>query len=267
VSMVGCLGDDGYGRELRRALRTDGVGVRHVRRVAAPTGVALIVVGPDGENLIAVASGANSLVTPDDVSAARARLERADVIVAQLEVPLGVGDGGGTARGRALRAERGAMQVLSNELLGRERARGERSELAMRVGRAWPRATRLRRRRRFGLQGRKSLVTLGGRALAISATGTSAVEAFAVEPGRYHGRWRRVRRGACGSLSRTGNAHGCRPLRLGGGRPGLYAARCPAVATNARGGRATPRDLVHVERAGIGRHARDRAVGVEGAIG
>src|SRR3954454_8683496 len=88
VSMVGCLGEDGYGRELRRALRGDGVGLRHVRRVAEPTGVALIVVGSDGENLIAVASGANALVTAADVATARAQLERADVIVAQLEVPL-----------------------------------------------------------------------------------------------------------------------------------------------------------------------------------
>ncbi len=63
VALVGAVGDDEAGRASLADLRAEGVDVAAVREIAKlPTGVALIVVDARGENQIAVASGANSVV-------------------------------------------------------------------------------------------------------------------------------------------------------------------------------------------------------------
>ena len=68
VAVVGAVGDDDHGRAALQALRDEGIDVAAVRVLDdAATGVALIVVAPDGENQIAVASGANArLDAPSD---------------------------------------------------------------------------------------------------------------------------------------------------------------------------------------------------------
>lgn len=80
VQMVGCVGDDEYGRVAKSNLAAHGVGVRAVRTVAgALTGVALIVVDARGRNLIAVAPNANVHV--------RVPGRPFDIAVMQLETP------------------------------------------------------------------------------------------------------------------------------------------------------------------------------------
>jgi ribokinase len=59
VRLVGAVGDDEDGRAALEALRREGVDVEGVATVDEPTGAALIVVDRDGDNQIAVASGAN----------------------------------------------------------------------------------------------------------------------------------------------------------------------------------------------------------------
>jgi ribokinase len=54
----------------------------------AATGVALIIVDRDGQNLIAVASGANNRLTPNCVQMAESAIRSARVLAVQLEVPL-----------------------------------------------------------------------------------------------------------------------------------------------------------------------------------
>jgi len=66
-------------------LRRDGVNLARVQRVARPTGCALIMVGGGGENLIAVASGANAAVEAAQVP--DRMLGPDTVLVAQMEVP------------------------------------------------------------------------------------------------------------------------------------------------------------------------------------
>lgn len=66
VAMVGAVGDDDHGSEAVEALRSEGVDVTAVRRVIGATGVALILVGPRGENQIGVAPGANRALTSAD---------------------------------------------------------------------------------------------------------------------------------------------------------------------------------------------------------
>jgi len=86
VAFVGSVGDDGDGRALRAALQADGIDVAGLEVADAPTGVALISVGDDGENAIVVVAGANG--TDAAFSASQAALvSDADVVIAQLEIP------------------------------------------------------------------------------------------------------------------------------------------------------------------------------------
>jgi ribokinase len=69
VAMIGCTGDDDFGRALRAALRAEGVDDSAVRTVAgAPTGIAMITVDQAGENMITVAPGANHEVSTADLA-------------------------------------------------------------------------------------------------------------------------------------------------------------------------------------------------------
>ncbi|MGH2452173.1 MAG: ribokinase [bacterium] len=89
VSIVGCVGDDLFGRQLVDGLREEGIDTRAVRvDRGTPSGVALITVDPDGHNTIVVAPGANRRLTVADVEAARQAIAEADVLLAQLEVPV-----------------------------------------------------------------------------------------------------------------------------------------------------------------------------------
>ena len=85
--MLGAVGDDPLGVAALEALHRDGVGTDHVLvATEAATGVALIAVGPDGENQISVAPGANGALRPAHVLGALERL-RPRVLLASLEVP------------------------------------------------------------------------------------------------------------------------------------------------------------------------------------
>src|SRR5262249_22874446 len=85
VMMAGAVGNDEFAAVALAGLQHEGVDLTLVRQVARPTGCASIMVGADGENLIAVASGANT-----DVRAAAvpdAVLGPGTVLVCQMEVP------------------------------------------------------------------------------------------------------------------------------------------------------------------------------------
>jgi ribokinase len=89
VTLVARIGDDMFGRLAVQGFKADGIDVRYVLEdPTAPSGVALIFVDRDGENSIAVASGANARLTPADVQAATDAIRTADVMVTQLETPL-----------------------------------------------------------------------------------------------------------------------------------------------------------------------------------
>jgi ribokinase len=83
VRMIGAVGRDANGTSALEALAAEGVDVAGVRRAAAPTGVALIAVGPGGENQIVVAPGANQLVAPSDIGSLRG-----DVLITNHEIPI-----------------------------------------------------------------------------------------------------------------------------------------------------------------------------------
>lgn len=88
VAMIGCVGSDAYGVQLRDALLVEGIDCQAVSRVDGSSGVALIVVDDSSQNAIVIVAGSNGELTPASLQAADAVLQAADVIVCQLEVPL-----------------------------------------------------------------------------------------------------------------------------------------------------------------------------------
>jgi ribokinase len=89
VTFVGRVGGDMFGQQAAASLKREGLDLRYlVRDPDAPSGVALIVVDDAGQNLIAVAPGANHRLTPADVAAAQPAIASAKVMLLQLEVPL-----------------------------------------------------------------------------------------------------------------------------------------------------------------------------------
>lgn len=89
VSFVAKVGDDEFGAAAVRSYQAEGIDTRSVTRASGTaSGVALILVDADGENAIAVASGANGLLSPADIDAAADAIAAADVLLIQLEIPV-----------------------------------------------------------------------------------------------------------------------------------------------------------------------------------
>jgi len=88
VRLIGRLGNDTFGAELRTSLEEAGVDITGVSTSDGVSGVAVIVVSERGENSIVLAPGANSKVTPADIDANISILRSAGMVLAQLEIPL-----------------------------------------------------------------------------------------------------------------------------------------------------------------------------------
>ncbi|QKZ05892.1 ribokinase [Pseudomonas eucalypticola] len=89
TAMIGCVGDDAYGEQLRGALLAEGIDCQAVASVAGvSSGVALIVVDDASQNNIVIVAGGNGEVRPQRVQDADALLQQAEVLVCQLEVPM-----------------------------------------------------------------------------------------------------------------------------------------------------------------------------------
>ncbi len=88
VWFVGRVGDDAFGTALRAELQAAGIHTDYVMSEPdTASGVALIGVADSGQNAIIVAPGANGLVRPGDIEAARATIADADAVIVQLEIP------------------------------------------------------------------------------------------------------------------------------------------------------------------------------------
>ena len=89
VAFIAKVGDDLFGREARSLFAKEGIRTDYVfTDPNEPSGVALIMVDGNGENCIAVASGANGLLSPADLAPARSVIERAGLLLMQLETPV-----------------------------------------------------------------------------------------------------------------------------------------------------------------------------------
>lgn len=88
TSFVGLVGRDDLGTMARGDLERAGVDVTHLGESDNPTGVAAILVDEDGQNVIAVASGANADVGPEHVRAAfESMAAERRVVLVNLEIP------------------------------------------------------------------------------------------------------------------------------------------------------------------------------------
>lgn len=106
VRMIGAVGKDSLAAEALALLRQGGVDLSGVREAHAATGTAAILVDEAGENMIALAPGANDSVLPGDLS--RAALKKGDVVLLQQEIPLETVDAALDAAAAA-----GAVTVLN----------------------------------------------------------------------------------------------------------------------------------------------------------
>jgi ribokinase len=88
VRMIGRLGDDPFGVQLKGHLESAGVEVSGVGTSEGSSGVAVILVSQEGENSIVVAPGANAKLTPQDLEANLEIIREAGIVLAQLEIPL-----------------------------------------------------------------------------------------------------------------------------------------------------------------------------------
>ncbi|MEG2829417.1 MAG: PfkB family carbohydrate kinase, partial [Edwardsiella sp. (in: enterobacteria)] len=89
IAFIACVGADDIGERIRTQLACDGIDVHAVERVdGESTGVALIFVNQDGENVIGINAGANHALTPQYLSRHRALVAQADALLMQLESPL-----------------------------------------------------------------------------------------------------------------------------------------------------------------------------------
>jgi ribokinase len=89
VTFIARVGNDMFGQQAYRGFEEDHINVEYVKTdQAEPSGVALIFVDEKGENSIAVASGANAQLSPEDVNEAAELIQSADILLMQLETPL-----------------------------------------------------------------------------------------------------------------------------------------------------------------------------------
>lgn len=110
VAIVGAVGDDDAGTMCRRSLAEEGIDVSHLLTLpGVATGAAVVVVEQSGENQIAVAPGANAMLTAAMVAKALGQLglRRGDVCLSGFEVPASAVD----AAARACRQVRARLVV------------------------------------------------------------------------------------------------------------------------------------------------------------
>jgi ribokinase len=88
VALVGAIGDDAFGQQLRAGLKAEAIDLTHVVTLAdCASGTASITVA-GGENQIIVVPAANARVTPAQVEKAHAAMRQADAVLVQMEIPL-----------------------------------------------------------------------------------------------------------------------------------------------------------------------------------
>jgi ribokinase len=86
--MIGQLGSDDLGQQLRNGLNKAGVDTTAVGTVPGSSGVALITVSEAGENSIVVVAGSNTQVTPTYLDQHKDKIANAGIVLAQLEIPI-----------------------------------------------------------------------------------------------------------------------------------------------------------------------------------
>lgn len=89
VTYIGVVGNDPFGQEFMELMKQEGVDLSGLRVTEeAPTGTGFIIKDVHAKNIITVAGGANDLFSEKDIDRNSDLIEKADVVLAQLEIPL-----------------------------------------------------------------------------------------------------------------------------------------------------------------------------------
>ncbi|XBH21376.1 ribokinase [Jonesiaceae bacterium BS-20] len=89
VNFIGRVGQDPQGSDYLELLHQEGIGTEHVTiSSTVPTGQAVVILEDDGQNRILVSPGSNAEIAQRDVENARALIQGAKVVLAQLEIPI-----------------------------------------------------------------------------------------------------------------------------------------------------------------------------------
>jgi ribokinase len=89
VVLIGRVGADVFGKELIKNLRENGIDTKYIIEDSETyTGLALIMVDEDGDNILAVASGADMRIRKEDIDRAEEIIKLSDILLIQLETPL-----------------------------------------------------------------------------------------------------------------------------------------------------------------------------------
>ncbi len=86
VKMAGAVGSDNFADMALELLKSSGTDLENVKTTDEATGTALILVGGDGENMIAVVAGANGKVSPDDARVIIDQMSAGDSLLLQMEI-------------------------------------------------------------------------------------------------------------------------------------------------------------------------------------
>jgi ribokinase len=188
VGMLGALGADAFGRQLRAAIVAEGIDDSAVVELPdAASGTAMIIVDAAGENSIVVSPGANHRVSPELVDAQRAWFEGAAVLGLCLEVPietvLAAARHGRAAGARVVVNLSPYAEVPAELLALTDLLLVNEHELALLLGSedpgpAWPERARALAARGIG----RGIVTLGGEGSVVLDAGSGAEPAITPIP-------------------------------------------------------------------------------------
>lgn len=89
AALVTCLGQDELANVADKLYAAEGVDTAYIERTAArPTGAGIIVLNAEGQNFIILDMGANDLMDAAFVDRARSRIDRSDIVMTVLEIPV-----------------------------------------------------------------------------------------------------------------------------------------------------------------------------------
>ena len=87
-TFIAKVGNDLFGRETAVRMKKDSIDAKLIVDRKEPSGTALILVDPKGQNVISVALGANGTLSSKDLAKFRTEIEGAAALLLQLETPI-----------------------------------------------------------------------------------------------------------------------------------------------------------------------------------
>jgi len=89
VTLIGSLGDDEMARSYRTRLENEGIETKLIsNQPGVRSGSAFIAIDDSAENTIIISAGANATTSPEEIVSAESVIQKADVFLAQFEIPI-----------------------------------------------------------------------------------------------------------------------------------------------------------------------------------